>query len=589
MFNNPMFYAYTSNGLFTWEGNDSPFNWQNAQDSNLNKNIIYNSWVNKVFNYTADELIQIMVQVYKDQKIAYPRGYSSNWRELLPKKQVPIVEGDEVEFDTKKGRKKGISELVANSDGIYIADTFLKDAFENRYFIENGKQLGVEQLKLKRIDVLEQRISTKYNTSYEHTIFSELSKEEQKEILTWMKWLYKNDTTDTIIDDVDGNVNVNYIPVSLDVDEFENLSIADKNIVKVAKKGESEEKVVKPTKYPDPFVYSNKDLVANIKDIAEYLIVVVFPKYTELRNTIDKTTSSIDYTKEAKGLMYNLSLPVEEQVNFFDKYFNDIIHILGNDWDNFGNVQNSFTYLVNNIPKTWLDFEANSLGNANGMFQNQGIKFYGFEFPRLVAEFRVTKEKQFEPNGITSRQDILNLIDEQKTKINGLHLEKNQLDDKQVFDELVQEVIRRQQELNSEEIRAGSSYMARAILFGKPNPDYIGNNMLSIFQNTDEETLKTIDVKFRPSERAIADARDRRIASSLTSKATTEKTTSKRKSKVTAPIEEVEVVEVVEVDERLATENLINDLREAMEFEDDAEQVKTQQLIDDLVEALEFM
>ena len=589
MFENPMYYAYASNGLFTWEGNDNPFNWQNAESSKLNKNIIYNSWVNKVFNYTADELIQIMVQVYKDQKIAYPRGYSSNWRELLPKKQVPIIEGDEVEFDTKKGRKKGVAELVADRDGNYITDTFLEFAFEDGYFKQDDKQFGVEELKLKKIDELEQRIGNRYHNQDEHTKFSELSKEEQKEVITWMKWLYKNDKTDSIID-TDGEYRVSFIPVSLDVDEVvEDWNIADKNIVKVAKKGESEEKVVKPTKYPDPFVYSNKDLVANVKEIAEYLSVVMFPKYAELRNTIDKSTSSIDYTTGAKGLMYNLSLPVEEQVNFFDRYWSDIIHILGNDWDNFSNVQNSLTYLVNNIPKTWLEFEANSLGTSWGMFQNGGLKFYGFEFPRLVAEFRVTKEKQFEPNGINSLQDVVNLIDEQKTKINGLHLEKTQLDDKQVFDELVQEVVRRQQELNSEEIRAGSSYMARAILFGKPNPDYIGNNMLSIFQNTDEETLKTIDVKFRPSERAIADARERRIASSLTSEATTEKKPSKRKAKVTAPIEEVEVVEVVAVDEKMATENVIEILRGAMEYQDDEEQSQTQEIIDILVDALNYM
>jgi hypothetical protein len=133
--------------------------------------------------------------------------------------------------------------------------------------------------------------------------------------------------------------------------------------------------------------------------------------------------------------------------------------------------------------------------------------------------------------------------------------------------------------------------MARAELFGKENPDYIGNKMLSIFQNTDEETLKTIDAKFRPSDRAIAEARERRMATSSMNKEEVEtKVKGKRGRKSTtkdvAPI--VEVVDVA-VDEKLATENLINDLREAMEFEDDAEQLKTQQLIDDLVEALEFM
>jgi hypothetical protein len=285
-----------------------------------------------------------------------------------------------------------------------------------------------------------------------------------------------------------------------------------------------------------------------------------------------------------------LALPVEEQVPLFDRYFSDIIHILANDYNSFSYSQKAIVSLAeNSMPKTWVDVESKANQDSYGLFQNNGNRFYGFDIPRTIAEFRVTTEKQFVPNGINSLQDITNLIEEQKTKINGFELEKTQLDDSQVFDELVQEVVRRQAELNSEEIRAGSSYMARAELFGRANADYIGNNMLSIFQNTDEETLATIDVKYRPSERAIAEARERRIASSLTSGATTEKTTSKRKSKVTAPIEEVEVVEVVEVDERLATENVITLLRDAMEYQDEEEQLQTQQVIDTLVDALEYM
>jgi hypothetical protein len=112
--------------------------------------------------------------------------------------------------------------------------------------------------------------------------------------------------------------------------------------------------------------------------------------------------------------------------------------------------------------------------------------------------------------GITKRVDLEELVNEQKTKINGFDVEKKNLDDKQVFEEIVQEVRRRQQELASEEIRAGSSYVARAVSFATPNPDYLGNELLSIFQNTDEEVLASIDVKYRPSERAIADARRKR-------------------------------------------------------------------------------
>jgi hypothetical protein len=532
-----------------------------------------------------------MVQVFKEQKIAYPRGYSSNWRELIPKKQIPIVEGDEVEFDTKKGRKKGVAELVVDKDGDLIIDYFLNHIIQG-YFVKDGEEIGVKELKLKTLPQIKKKDEEMHSKENRGLKYSDLTKEEQKEITTWFKWLYQNDTTGTILKE-DGDVVLYYTPVSLDVDELEDLNIVDKNITKVAKKSEDGEKVVKPTKYPDPFVYSNKDLANNLKDIAEYLGTMILPKYIAFREQNDGTTNAIMSTTEANGLLKNLSLPVEEQIVFFDKYFSDIIHILCNDYDNLSSVGYALKNLVANqsYPKTWVDLEAKSSNDSHGLFQNYGVQFYDFNMPRVLAEFRVTAQKQFEPMGITSRQDIVNLIEEQKTKINGFELEKTQLDDTQVFEELVQEVIRTQQALNSEEIRAGSSYMARAELFGKENSDYIGNKMLSIFQNTDEETLKTIDSKFRPSDRAIAEARERRMATSSMNKEEVEtKVKGKRGRKPTtkgvAPI--VEVVDVA-VDEKLATENLINDLREAMEFEDDAEQVKTQQLIDDLVEALEFM
>ena len=584
-FPHPLAYAYNSNYMFNWRASESPFNWENASSNDLNKNVVYRDWVNKVFNYTADELVQLMVQVFKDQKIAFPRGYSSNWRELLPKKQMPIIEGDEVEFDTKKGRKKGIAEFVADSDGDIIVDTFFTYAFDNHYFDNNDVKIGVKELKLKTINKIQEDFDNKNVLK-----FSDLSKEEQKEVLTWLKWLYKNDTTDTIIDDADGTYSPSYVPVSLDVDEVvEDWNIVDKNIVKVAKKEDTEEKVVKPTKYPDPFVYSNKDTFDNLKEIAEYLKVVAHPKSEKLRLSFDGRIESTDGNSN-KALMGILSLPVDEQAPLFDRYFGDIIHILANDYNSFSNSKSEIIYLADNkMPKTWVDVESKANQDSYGLFQNNGNRFYGFDIPRTIAEFRVTTEKQFVPNGINSLQDITNLIEEQKTKINGFELEKTQLDDSQVFDELVQEVIRRQAELNSEEIRAGSSYMARAELFGRANADYIGNDMLSIFQNTDEETLATIDFKFRPSERAIADARERRIASSLTSEATTEKKPSKRKAKVTAPIEEVEVVEVVAVDEKMATENVIEILRGAMEYQDDEEQSQTQEIIDILVDALNYM
>jgi hypothetical protein len=204
-------------------------------------------------------------------------------------------------------------------------------------------------------------------------------------------------------------------------------------------------------------------------------------------------------------------------------------------------------------------------------------KFYDFQIPRDIAEFVKTKEKQFIPMGINNKSDIDTLVNGQKEKINTLKLEKTQLDDQQVFDELVQEVQRRMDALNSEEIRKGASYVARAELFANPNPDYLGNGLLSVFQNTDMKTLSKIDEKYRPSLRAIEDAQSKKSLSELQLKGT-------KKTKMAKP--KVEVIEVIEEgisDEKQATMLLIADLEEALEYMDSEEQSNTQSLIDDLL------
>jgi hypothetical protein len=111
--------------------------------------------------------------------------------------------------------------------------------------------------------------------------------------------------------------------------------------------------------------------------------------------------------------------------------------------------------------------------------------------------------------------------------------------------------------------------------------------MLSIFQNTDEEELRKIDIKFRPSERAIAYSKEQRTLEALKKGETLPKT---KKPKATKT--KVEVIEVIEEgvsDEKQATMLLIADLEEALEYMDSEEQTNTQGLIDDLKEALDFM
>jgi hypothetical protein len=159
------------------------------------------------------------------------------------------------------------------------------------------------------------------------------------------------------------------------------------------------------------------------------------------------------------------------------------------------------TYLSNNwaeLVEKWKDSE------YGGMFNMYRTRFYNTELPLTLAEFKRTEEKKIKPLGINNFQDVENLILAQKEKINTLSLEQKNLDDEQVFEELVQEVMRTQEELNSDEIRAGSSFKARADLFANPNSDYLGNNMLAIFRNSDVQQLAEVQEKVDEQMQEIA-------------------------------------------------------------------------------------
>ena len=181
-------------------------------------------------------------------------------------------------------------------------------------------------------------------------------------------------------------------------------------------------------------------------------------------------------------------------------------------------------------------------------------KIYNIELPMTLAEFKRTEEKKIKPLGINNFQDVENLILGQKEKINTLALEQKNLDDDQVFEELVQEVRRKQEELNSDEIRAGSSFKGRADLFANPNSDYLGNNMLSIFRNSDVQQLAEVQKKVEVQMQEIV-----------------------------SPVE-------VGVEEEIVspTQRIIDELIELSEFETAREKKKTMRIIADLQELMEF-
>lgn len=522
---------------------DTWMNWERNQDV---RNVMYREWISKIYNYSTEELIDLMVQVMKEQKIAYPLGYASNWRELKPKKELPIVEGDEVEFDTKKGRKKGIAELVVNKYGRRTLEDFFNNMLYNYNNNEKTKEIldeGIKKLKLTLV-------------KFDNQKFDELDDKTQKQWSDLFRYVLN---TDEVLNAGDYIFDV-YLPYALDVDELEDLNIEAKNIVRVPKKGE-EKKEVKPNKYPEPVTYSNKNLLEIVNEIKEYMKEWVYPKAEKLLAE-SRFTSMSDYKQRA---VFMMALEPSEQTPLFKDEYQDIIDILTNQSGSGSITDPKLT--STDIPSTWIDFESRCT-DAYGFFYMGYNQIYDFNIPKDLAEFRKTKEKQFIPMGINNKSDIDALVNGQKEKINSLKLEKTNLDDDQVFQELVQEVIRRMAELQSEEIRAGASYVTRANTFANGNSDYLGNAMLSIFQNTDQETLDKIDVRYRPSSRATEEA--------------------KLKGLTRAVVEQKQEEEIVS-EEKQKVMNRIADLEEAVEFLDEAEQVLVQSRIDDLKETLEFL
>ena len=220
--------------------------------------------------------------------------------------------------------------------------------------------------------------------------------------------------------------------------------------------------------------------------------------------------------------------------------------------------QSLINYDFEYLPKTWAEFIEKSKDARVSLFKQENYLLYSAELPLDIVDFKKAEEKKFIPMGINSFQDIENLIEAQKTKMNTFTLMQQKLNDPQVVQERVQEVERKQQELNSEEIRKGSSFKSRAELFGKPNSDYMGNNLLSIYTNTDQEALQKV-----------------------------QESVEEQVKQVPTIVEEQEVI--VSKNEKAETQALIADLEELLEFSEESEKVATQSLIDDLKELLEFM
>lgn len=508
---------------------------------------IQKSYQNSLFNYSIEELINLMVQTLKEQKIGFPIGYSKNWRDLLPKKETPIVEGDEVEFDTKKGRKKGIAEIVTNSRGGNVLNAFyymMCYQFTNNDVDRKNIEEAVKKLKLTELQKSEAFDAT--------NVFAEFDDKTKKQIATLLRYFYETNPN-KIITEANGEYLPNLRPISIDSGELEDLSIQEKNILKVKKA--VEEKKVEPTKYPEPFTWNNSQRDEFILDILEYNLKVLFPKKQSISN------SELDSINEIFG-----DKDRSKFVPYFTDRFSSLSDILRSISESYQpsrlideisrlteRIKNNQTY----FPKTWVelmsDWQDNSMNGQGGLYMTYYNKIYDSKYAMILADYRNAFEKKMIPLGISTLQEVKNLVTEQKTAINGIDILIANLSKQEVFDEIVQEVMATQQRLASDEIRAGSSFKARANLFANSNSDYLGNTMLGLQQAP------------KPKDEIVEVVLEEVV------------------EEVKPIMEEIEEVVIPKT-----SQELIDILEEGLPFETPREQKKTRKLIEDLREAMMF-
>tara|TARA_R110002074_G_scaffold166416_4_gene326967 strand:+ start:6033 stop:11288 length:5256 start_codon:yes stop_codon:yes gene_type:complete len=105
-------------------------------------------------NYSPEQLIEFMVVFNKDKKIAYPDGYTKDWRDIkgLNEEEVTYEIGDVVTWTTKRGEKQG-----------KIIEKFSYDDFDieldNGLILENVDYEKLENFK-KLVEEVEKELAT---------------------------------------------------------------------------------------------------------------------------------------------------------------------------------------------------------------------------------------------------------------------------------------------------------------------------------------------------------------------------------------------------------------------------------------------
>ena len=475
-----------------------------------------------VVNYTAKDIIDLMVLFNKEQKIAFPRGYSKNWRETKLQPTLPLMFGEKVSYDGRKGKKKGVITMVLNKFYSNVYEDFILNLNDSRYYsLDGGRNVPKEEIvkefvdsKFNRSKATEEEVAKAFSVT-DIKSFLEFNDDDEtddsknnleKNINLSLDlysfyvgnnsslWAYSNQVGDSFIRD-------NLTPYIVDVDEVEDIKITDKNVTLITPRKSTS---VKPTKYPDAYTWSNKDAVKNLYDSNEYLKAISkdlqdaeistdfqFPQTINARN--------VSMGNDLKAWIIQESISQEPLLGIgTDYYWKSPLSYLFSDDSQKGFIGMYFTFdekvleSLYSKQKTWIECQE-KFDRQFGAFYNEGKQWYFNKFPRDLAEFNVAYKDKLQPNNLNTISDIQIKLNESLEKVNSLKLEQTQLFTEEVFKELVEEVERKQQELSEEEIREGNSFRARAESFATPNSEYLGNDYLSIFSTKWKQELERLE------------------------------------------------------------------------------------------------
>ena len=99
---------------------NNPKTWRGQEYSQLSDTLRTRTFKDEWLNYTPEMLIEKMVEFNRDRKVAYPIGYTTNWRDnkaVDENDNAAYEVGDVVTFTTRRGKKQGkIIEKFAYDD-----------------------------------------------------------------------------------------------------------------------------------------------------------------------------------------------------------------------------------------------------------------------------------------------------------------------------------------------------------------------------------------------------------------------------------------------------------------------------------------